>query len=87
MAILQRAIIIVRRGKKSGMAPILAEWMTITNLQSSPESHNLSQTRTRRARMHTKYSGRATVATMVGMAAIGWAGVALTVQMVLRVLA
>lgn len=37
--------------------------------------------------MHTKYSGRATIATMVGMAAIGWAGVALTVQMVLRVLA
>jgi len=37
--------------------------------------------------MHTKYAGRATVATMVGMAAIGWAGVALTVQMVLRVLA
>ncbi len=37
--------------------------------------------------MHTKYSGRTTIATMVGMAAIGWAGVALTVQMVLRVLA
>ncbi len=37
--------------------------------------------------MHMKYSGRTTIATLVGMTAIGWAGVALTVQVALRVFA
>lgn len=37
--------------------------------------------------MHSKYSGRTTIATLAGMAALGWAGVALTVQMVMRILA
>jgi hypothetical protein len=37
--------------------------------------------------MHSKYSGRTTVAALVGMAALGWAGVALTVQMVLHAVA
>lgn len=36
--------------------------------------------------MHSKYSGRITIATLAGMAALGWAGVALTVQMVMHVL-
>ncbi len=37
--------------------------------------------------MHIKYSGRTTIATLVGMTALGWAGVALTVQMVLHAIA
>ncbi len=37
--------------------------------------------------MHTKYSGRTAIATIVGMTAVGWAGVALMVQMVLKVVA
>ncbi len=36
--------------------------------------------------MHSKYSGRTTIATLAGLAALGWAGVALTVQMVMHVL-
>lgn len=36
--------------------------------------------------MHGKYSGRTTIVTLAGMAALGWAGVALTVQMVMGVL-
>lgn len=37
--------------------------------------------------MHSKYSGRTTIATLAGMTAVGWAGVVLAVQMVMRVLA
>ncbi len=37
--------------------------------------------------MHSKYSGRTTVATLVGMTALGWAGVVLTVQMVMHAFA
>lgn len=37
--------------------------------------------------MHSKVSGRTTIATFAGMAALGWAGVALTVQMVMHILA
>ncbi len=36
--------------------------------------------------MH-KYSGRTTLATLVGMAALGWAGVVLTVQIVMHAIA
>jgi hypothetical protein len=37
--------------------------------------------------MHTKYSGRTAIATCIGMATIGWAGVALLVQIVMSVAA
>jgi len=37
--------------------------------------------------MHSKYSGRTTIVTLAGMAALGWAGVALTIQMVMGLLA
>ncbi len=36
--------------------------------------------------MHSKYSGRTTIVTLAGLAALGWAGVALTVQLVMNVL-
>lgn len=37
-------------------------------------------------RMHSKYSGRTTIVTLAGLAALGWAGVALTVRVVMNVL-
>lgn len=37
--------------------------------------------------MHSKVSGRTTIATLAGMAVLGWAGVALAIQMVMGVLA
>lgn len=37
--------------------------------------------------MHSKVSGRTTIVTLAGMAALGWAGVALTVQMVMHIFA
>jgi hypothetical protein len=59
-----------------------------TNLQSSFFWDSLSQEKNRRVeRMHSKYSGRTTIVTLAGMTALGWAGVALTVQMVMRILA
>ena len=36
--------------------------------------------------MHSKYSGRTTIVTLAGMTTLGWAGVALTVQMVMGIL-
>lgn len=54
----------------------------------SPVSCNMKGgTRETESRMHTKYSGRTAIATIVGMTAVGWAGVALMVQMVLKVVA
>ncbi len=35
--------------------------------------------------MHAKYSGRTTIATIAGMTVVGWAGVALIVQVVMHV--
>ncbi len=37
--------------------------------------------------MHTKYSGLTSIAAITGMTAFGWAGVALVVATVLRILA
>ncbi|KQM27774.1 hypothetical protein ASE57_05340 [Sphingomonas sp. Leaf11] len=64
-----------------------AEFLHFGNLQSSFFWDSLSQEKSRRVeRMHSKYSGRTTIATLAGLAALGWAGVALTVQMVMNVL-
>ncbi len=37
--------------------------------------------------MHAKYSGRTALATIAGMTAFGWAGLALAVDTVLRLVA
>jgi len=38
-------------------------------------------------RMHAKYSGRTALATIAGMTAMGWAGVALAVSLVMHAVA